>query len=137
MSQSTQYRFRVTQSDDVEVTSEGDILELQPPFSFRPATYCVVSTERVGRHGLQRSFSFSAADASVSSPSLSDREGIGNACDNPVHASPADTVRDQLGGWRILGISHASLPCGFLGFFQARWCTLCESVAREPLGSLP
>jgi hypothetical protein len=29
MSESIQYRFRVTQSDDVEVTSKGDILELQ------------------------------------------------------------------------------------------------------------
>lgn len=29
MSESTQYRFRVTQSDDVEVTSEGEILELK------------------------------------------------------------------------------------------------------------
>ena len=29
MSESTQYRFRVTQSEDVEVTSEGEILELQ------------------------------------------------------------------------------------------------------------
>ncbi len=29
MSESTQYRFRVMQSDDVEVTSEGEILELQ------------------------------------------------------------------------------------------------------------
>ena len=29
MSESTQYRFRVTQSDNVEVTSEGEILELQ------------------------------------------------------------------------------------------------------------
>ncbi|HEY0765418.1 MAG TPA: hypothetical protein VGD61_23775 [Pyrinomonadaceae bacterium] len=29
MSESTQYRFRVTQSDDVEVTSEGEIVELQ------------------------------------------------------------------------------------------------------------
>ena len=29
MSETTQYRFRVTRSDDVEVTSEGEILELQ------------------------------------------------------------------------------------------------------------
>ena len=29
MSESTQYRFRITQSDDVEVTSEGDLLALQ------------------------------------------------------------------------------------------------------------
>ena len=29
MSESTQYRFRITRSDDVEVTSEGEILRLQ------------------------------------------------------------------------------------------------------------
>ena len=29
MSESTQYRFRVTKSDDVEVTSEGETVELQ------------------------------------------------------------------------------------------------------------
>ena len=39
MSESTQYRFRVTQSDDVEVTSEGEILALTlrsvSPLSFK------------------------------------------------------------------------------------------------------
>ncbi len=48
MSESTQYRFRVTQSDDVEVTSEGEILELQLRSISPSATHGVAFSERVG-----------------------------------------------------------------------------------------
>lgn len=67
MSESTQYRFRVTQSDDVEVTSEGEILELQLR-SVSSTTHGVAFSERVGRHGSQWSYPFSATDAPISFP---------------------------------------------------------------------
>ena len=100
------------------------------------STHGVAFSERVGRHGLQWSDPFSATDAPISRSSVCDREGIGNACDDPVHASAADTVCDQLGWWRDLGISHAAFPSGPLGFFHSRSLTLREGVARKPLGPL-
>ena len=48
MSESTQDRFRVTQSDAVEVTSEGEILLLQLR-SVTPTTHGVAFSDRVGR----------------------------------------------------------------------------------------
>ena len=132
MSESTQYRFWVTQSEGVEVTSEGEILELQLR-SLSPVPLMVwhspkewVATDCNGHtRSVRRTRRFPVPQFV-----------IGNGCDDPVHTPAADTVCDQLGWWRDLGVSHAAFPSGLLGFFHPRSLTLREHVARKPLGSL-
>src|ERR1044072_8042083 len=63
MSESTQYRFRVTQSDDVEVTSEGEILELKlrsvsPPKVWRSPKEWVVTDCNGHTRSVQRTRRF-------------------------------------------------------------------------------
>jgi hypothetical protein len=65
MSQTAQYRFRVTHSDDVEVTSEGDMIALQlhsvpgrPHSLWRSSAECIATDHRGLSLSVQRTRRF-------------------------------------------------------------------------------
>jgi hypothetical protein len=136
MSETTQYRFRVTQSGDVEVTSEGETLELQlrsvstlPLKVWRSPKEWVATGCNGHTRSVRRSRRFPVPQFVIANGS----ETL--ATIQCTHLLRTRYVISLAGGATWV-FRMPLFPSGPLGFFRSRSLTLREGVARKPLGSL-